>query len=103
MTSTATPVIVTVISGVDINADTGESIRDLTLDPTRDYQPLGRPPGPPNGTPYAADARKPPHRHKRSPGTPVSDVPGLHTRSRLGAASGIRTPDLLITSELLYP
>jgi len=32
-----------------INADTGEIIRDLTLDPTRDYQPLGRPPGPPKG------------------------------------------------------
>jgi transposase InsO family protein len=30
---------------------TGELIRDLTLDPTRDFQPRGLPPGPPKGTP----------------------------------------------------
>jgi transposase InsO family protein len=30
-----------------IDAETGELLRELTLDPTRDYQPLGRPPGPP--------------------------------------------------------
>lgn len=30
-----------------INAATGELLRELTLDPTRDYQPTGRPPGPP--------------------------------------------------------
>jgi transposase InsO family protein len=30
-----------------INAHTGELLRHLTLDPNRDYQPLGRPPGPP--------------------------------------------------------
>jgi transposase InsO family protein len=29
-----------------IDAATGELLRDLTLDPDRDYQPLGRPPGP---------------------------------------------------------
>lgn len=29
-----------------INAATGEILRELTLDPTRDYQPTGRPPGP---------------------------------------------------------
>jgi transposase InsO family protein len=29
-----------------IHAATGELLRDLTLDPTRDYQPTGRPPGP---------------------------------------------------------
>jgi transposase InsO family protein len=29
-----------------INAATGELLRQLTLDPTRDYQPTGRPPGP---------------------------------------------------------
>ena len=29
-----------------VNAATGELLRELTLDPTRDYQPLGRPPGP---------------------------------------------------------
>jgi len=30
-----------------INAATGELLRELTIDTTRDYQPLGRPPGPP--------------------------------------------------------
>ena len=30
-----------------LDADTGELIRDLVLDPSRDYQPTGRPPGPP--------------------------------------------------------
>ncbi len=29
-----------------INAATGQILRELTLDPTRDYQPTGRPPGP---------------------------------------------------------
>lgn len=30
-----------------VDAETGELLRELTLDPTKDYQPLGRPPGPP--------------------------------------------------------
>jgi transposase InsO family protein len=34
-----------------INAATGELLRDLTLDPSRDYQPTGQPPGPTPGTP----------------------------------------------------
>jgi transposase InsO family protein len=29
-----------------VDAETGELLRELTLDPHRDYQPLGRPPGP---------------------------------------------------------
>ena len=29
-----------------IDAATGELLRDLTIDPRRDYQPTGRPPGP---------------------------------------------------------
>jgi hypothetical protein len=29
-----------------INTATGELLRQLTLDPSRDYQPAGRPPGP---------------------------------------------------------
>ena len=29
-----------------VDADNGELLRELTLDPNRDYQPLGRPPGP---------------------------------------------------------
>ena len=32
-----------------INATTGELLRDLVLDPTRDYQPTGRPPSPTPG------------------------------------------------------
>jgi hypothetical protein len=34
-----------------INADTSELIRELTLNPDRDYQPTGRPPGLPKKTP----------------------------------------------------
>lgn len=43
-----------------IHAETGELLRELTLDPDKDYQPLGRPPGPrPNQPPTApADAVK---------------------------------------------
>lgn len=33
-----------------IHATTGELLRELTLDPNRDYQPTGRPPGPPPKT-----------------------------------------------------
>ena len=29
-----------------LNAAASELLRELTLDPTRDYQPTGRPPGP---------------------------------------------------------
>jgi transposase InsO family protein len=41
-----------------IHADTGEIIRDLTLDPERDYQPLGRKPGPAKGTPQRGGRKK---------------------------------------------
>lgn len=41
-----------------INADTGEIIRDLHLDTSRDYQPLGRPPGPPKGRPQRGGRRR---------------------------------------------
>jgi transposase InsO family protein len=53
-----------------IDAETGELLRDLVLDPTRDYQPLGRPPGPRPQQPPAAPAdgvmagRRPPHGHR---------------------------------------
>jgi hypothetical protein len=33
-----------------IGRDTGQPIRELILNPTRDYQPRGLPPGPPPGT-----------------------------------------------------
>ena len=32
-----------------VDAETGELLRELTIDPTKDYQPLDRPPGPPKG------------------------------------------------------
>jgi hypothetical protein len=34
-----------------LDAASGELIRELTIDPSRDYQPLGRPPGPQPKTP----------------------------------------------------
>ena len=37
--------------GGPFHADTGQLLRELTIDPTRDYQPLGRPPGPRPKTP----------------------------------------------------
>jgi hypothetical protein len=40
-----------------INAATGELLRELTIDITRDYQPLGRPPGPPPGKRRSPDPR----------------------------------------------
>jgi len=43
-----------------INTDTGEIIRDLHLDPSRDYQPLGRPPGPPKKKPPTRRPQKRP-------------------------------------------
>jgi len=43
-----------------IHADTGEIIRDLTLDPNRDYQPLGRKPGPVKGLPQRGGRKKKP-------------------------------------------
>jgi transposase InsO family protein len=45
--------IVMLIADLDIrviHATTGEQLRHLTLNPHRDYQPLGRPPGPPPRT-----------------------------------------------------
>lgn len=41
-----------------IHADTGEILRDLELDPTRDYQPLGRKPGPVKGLPQRGGRKK---------------------------------------------
>jgi len=38
-----------------IDAATGELHRHLTLDPIRDYQPTGRPPGPPPRKPLQPD------------------------------------------------
>ena len=46
-----------------IGRHTGQLIRELTLDPTRDYQPQGLPPGPPKKTavtPRPASRSRPP-------------------------------------------
>lgn len=41
-----------------IDPETGEIYRELTLDPTRDYQPRGLPPGPKKGTPRQGGMKK---------------------------------------------
>jgi len=54
-----TPILL-LVANLDIrviNAATGELLRHLTLNPNRDYQPLGRPPGPPPRKPQQADPR----------------------------------------------
>ena len=45
--------IIMLINGLEIRILTrqGELLRQLTLDPTKDYQPTGLPPGPPKGRP----------------------------------------------------
>jgi transposase InsO family protein len=40
-----------------VNAATGELLRELVLDPTKDYQPTGRPPGPARQRPRAEPTR----------------------------------------------
>ncbi len=55
---TAQVPIILLVADLDIriiHATTGELLRHLTLDPTRDYQPLGRPPGPPPQKPQQPD------------------------------------------------
>ena len=52
--------IVMLIADLDVRviaAATGELLRHLTLNPDRDYQPLGRPPGPPPRKPQQPDPR----------------------------------------------
>src|SRR5437867_3188379 len=66
-----------VILGLDIRVLTtnGELLRQLTLNlnPSKDYQPTGRPPGPPKGHPLGPRKRKPvrclSHRCPRCPDT----------------------------------
>lgn len=43
--------VLLLVDGLDVRVLTqeGELLRRLTLDPSRDYQPTGRPPGPPKG------------------------------------------------------
>ncbi len=48
-------------SGLNIQILTpdGEILRELTLDPTRDYQGTGKPPGPPKGRPLGPGKKEP--------------------------------------------
>lgn len=41
-----------------VNTTTGLILRELTLNPDTDYQPLGTPPGPPKGTPRQGGIKK---------------------------------------------
>ena len=69
-----------------IDAATGELLRELTLDPSRNYQPTGRPPGPTLGTP--APTRNP---------EPEADSGVLEiSRGHIGAPSRTRTCGLLL-------
>jgi transposase InsO family protein len=54
-----------------IGRDTGQLIRELTLDPTRDYQPRGLPPGPPPGTLCRPSAAAPDHGPTAAPAAGV--------------------------------
>lgn len=51
--------IVVLRAGLDVHILTpdGESLRRLTLDPSKDYQGTGRPPGPPKGRPLGKKKR----------------------------------------------
>jgi transposase InsO family protein len=71
-----------------INATTGELLRELTIDPTRDYQPTGRPPGP---------APKSTSPDPRIVGPGYADVLRHHS----GGAGGARTHDPGIMSPML--
>jgi transposase InsO family protein len=56
-THARTPIVL-LVADLDvrvIHATTGELLRHLTLDPTRDYQPTGRPPGPTPRKPQQPD------------------------------------------------
>ncbi len=76
-----------------INAATGELLRDLTLDPTRNYQPTGRPPGP--HPEHPADGKTP------DPNKGSGSFRCLATSQ--GALGGTRTPNLLIRSKMACP
>jgi transposase InsO family protein len=61
------------------HAATGEILRDLVIDPRRDYQPTGRPPGPTKKYSGPADCRSGPFRcpetsHGRADSVLVQDI-----------------------------
>jgi transposase InsO family protein len=72
-----------------IHRHTGQLIRELILDPTRDYQPRGLPPGPPKGTPRRPPAAAP---DPRPPAAPAAKVmAGRRPPARALALTAART------------
>ena len=77
-----------------INRDTGEILRELVIDPDKNYQPRGLPPGPNKGTPRKGGMKKG-YRYPKKyecPGTSDKGVPGLHNVAGAGfepATSGL--------------
>jgi hypothetical protein len=89
-TQARTPIVL-LVADLDIHvihATTGELLRHLTFDPTRDYQPTGRPPRPHPKTTTAL----PPMR--------VQAVRQL-LRDHIGGGDGIRTHDFFDATEAL--
>ena len=71
--------------GVGVSAATGQLLRELVLDPTKRYQPTGRPPGPP-GNELARTLNR-------------GFGPFRCLETSQGGAEGIRTPDPLVAGE----
>ena len=76
-----------------IDAATAELLRQLTLDPNRNYQPTGRPP----------DPRPQPHPNASTPDPDVRPGCPQCLATSQGALDRIRTCNLLIRSQMLYP
>jgi transposase InsO family protein len=73
-----------------IHRHTGDLIRELVLDPSRDYQPRGLPPGPPKGTPRSPrPPAAPDRRRKAAPATAVKA--GRRPPARASALTAVRT------------
>lgn len=72
-----------------IHRHTGQLLRELILDPARDYQPRGLPPGPPKGTPRRPPAAAP---DPRPPAAPAATVKaGRRPPARASALTAART------------
>jgi hypothetical protein len=80
-----------------IDRDTGEILRELDIDPTKDSQPRGVKPGPRPGQKKGGMPKGYKFKKHGSPGTSDKDVPGLH----IGGRKGTRTPDPLLVREVL--
>ena len=68
-----------------INRDTGEILRELTINPDKDSQPRGAKPGPRPGNRKGGMPKGYKFKKQECPGTSDNHVPGHH----IGAASGI--------------